>query len=578
MLNACMVMLTSAATQAAGLAHEGYDMMAFEHEVAGVSQQLQKVSHKRALEAQVTLPPSMKMDDLLGTYSPPAVALPLIHHLPDAVLSLEERQRRAAQNLGSYSLLTTTTFSKLVAALQQPWAETDLSYLHRLKSIERVLFGWVAAGISKASLTEPEVFALEQAVDIYSDLLHTLGKEPAGQAFMAQELRSRQVLVVWAAYCLMDASARHHHPERMAGYGVSLHWTDLRHLVLSDRAAVGAAQLVSDYLRSHHTGVASELFSLRDAGRATFRFAELFASQDARLQAVWRVEDRNADMRKSKHWDEVQRKQQQAQSLRRSLQQLRSHCDSMRSDLCTAQYKLNGINQYNYSGGSRRYNPDHTAAQNEVYRCQSEVSSLESSISAVQEQLHEAGKPPPPVIQPLPQQREKALVWLFFLHMPPLFRHLSRASFLAQQLMLPQPLLKDSMKAVKVAASDSLTSLRQHYNDHQACQYYTPPDPQTGADGKVHITSTEKVPDVNKLQPKHVDEFTSPSHGVWYPDTLQPQLTWMGSGSQADTVKDLLSFCFNPFAVLPAQGKGRQLTSCGGGLLLSASAYKSFRS
>jgi len=45
-----------------------------------------------------------------------------------------------------------------------------------------------------------------------------------------------------------------------------------------------------------------------------------------------------------------------------------------------------------------------------------------------------SGVAPPPVLQPLPAEEGSALVWLFFLHMPPLLRQLGRATFLAQVL------------------------------------------------------------------------------------------------------------------------------------------------
>jgi hypothetical protein len=46
--------------------------------------------------------------------------------------------------------------------------------------------------------------------------------------------------------------------------------------------------------------------------------------------------------------------------------------------------------------------------------------------------LKSSGTPPPPVVQPLPKEDSAALVWLFFLYMPPLLRSLGRATFLAQ--------------------------------------------------------------------------------------------------------------------------------------------------
>jgi hypothetical protein len=550
MLNACMVMLASAATKAAGLADEGYDMTAFEREVAGVSDRLQQLSKQRAVAAQVPLPASMTASSLLGTYSPPALCVPSPRLLTSAGASLEERQRRAAQNLGSYSLLNATTFTKLVAALQQPWAETDLSYLHRLKSIERVLFGWVAAGISKASLTEPEVFALEQVVDIYSNLLHSFSATPAGAAYMAQELRSRELLVVWAAYCLMDASARHHHQKCMAGYGVSLQWTDLRHLVLSDRAAVDAALGISDYLKANDRGAG--LFSLRDEGQATFAFAQQFAASSPEHLELLKAEQQAADKRKAEHWKEVARKKELARGLKQQLTALNSQLVGHKASLTQANNILMNTERYCYTGRYMQERPEYTKAQDNVTACQYAVSNTVSKVRDVERALEEAERAPPPVIQPLPQEQSKAQQWLFFLHMPPLFRHLSRASFLAQQMLLPQPL--SSTSSAIIAVEPYKTSLVRHYNTHQTSQYHTPHPVQTGADGKVLFMSRGAVPDAKDVGAHHIDHLNFLDDGVWYPDSLAPQLAWMGCGAPSDP-KQVATGCSNPFAPLPAEGK-----------------------
>lgn len=46
------------------------------------------------------------------------------------------------------------------------------------------------------------------------------------------------------SYCLQHASTLHVHP-LLANFGVGLRWADLRHLVLSDRAAVDAGEALA---------------------------------------------------------------------------------------------------------------------------------------------------------------------------------------------------------------------------------------------------------------------------------------------------------------------------------------------
>jgi hypothetical protein len=358
MLNACMVMLTSAATKAAGLADEGYDMTAFETEVAGISGRLQQVSLLRAAAAQQALPDLSDLEALTASLTPPALSLPPAETPSSQGSTLEQRRQQAHQNLGSYALLPeSASFKAACSWAQQACGDDDLPLLLRLRGIEQFLFSRVAKGIAADPLSVTLVGELAALVDTYSRLLRKLLGTPAAQAYMSVELRSRELLVVWAAYCLMDASARHHHPERMAGYGVSLHWTDLRHLVLSDRAAVDAALGISDYLKANDRGAGFELFSLRDDGRATLQFAHHFAAKSAEHLQLLKAEQDAAAERVGAHWQRVQQQQQQAADLREQLRDLRSELQSEKKRLAAAISERDAIpsdERYTYSKVRKR--------------------------------------------------------------------------------------------------------------------------------------------------------------------------------------------------------------------------------
>ncbi len=57
-------------------------------------------------------------------------------------------------------------------------------------------------------------------------------------------------------------------------------------------------------------------------------------------------------------------------------------------------------------------------------------------------------------------------------------------------------------------------------------------------------------PDVVQVQLETVDNYSSSSQGIWYPDSLQPEMGYKGSGSRAD---EGLSGWFNPFAPVPSK-------------------------
>jgi hypothetical protein len=557
MLNACMVMLASAATKAAGLADEGYDMTAFETEVAGVSGRLQQVSLLRAAAAQQALPDLSDLEALTASLTPPALSLPPAETPSSQGSTLEQRRQQAHQNLGSYALLPeAASFKAACSWAQQACGDDDLPLLLRLRGIEQFLFSRVAAGITAGLLSVTQVGELAALVDTYSGLLRKLLSTPAGRAYMSVELFSRELLVVWAAYCLMDASARHHHPDRMAGYEVSLHWTDLRHLVLSDRAAVDAALGINDYLKANDCGAGLELFSLRDEGRATFQFAQQFAARSTQHQQLLKAEQQDAAERVEAHWQRVQQKKRQVADLRKQLSELQSDLQSKKWRLAAATRERDAIasdERQEWSKYGYWFDTDvYAAAKSKVSSCQSAVSSVESSISSVERELKEAERAPPPVIQPLPQKQDKAQQWLFFLHMPSIFRHLSRASFLAQQMLLPHQLSGTAHSALCVKGLS--TSLAQHYNSYQSCSYHSPSQHRRGEDGKVEFRSRRSPPDTKDIGPHHIDSFTSRSDGVWYPDSLPPSLGWAGAGSPADQPQ-LSGNYHDPFVPISKQGK-----------------------
>lgn len=140
--------------------------------------------------------------------------------------------------------------------------------------MERKLFERAVLGFdhSSSDLDDDKMAHLEAAVDAYRSLLQRFMQTEAAEACMKVELKSRELLVVWVAYCLMHASARRQHPSIMAGFCVALDWQDLRHLVLSDKDAVDAMLSVSAYLHKHSVSN-RPLFSLRDGGEATMAMA-----------------------------------------------------------------------------------------------------------------------------------------------------------------------------------------------------------------------------------------------------------------------------------------------------------------
>ncbi|KAG2441635.1 hypothetical protein HXX76_003254 [Chlamydomonas incerta] len=522
-LTAAMHMLRATAAKAANLAAEGDDVSAFESACAAAREQLERAAAERAWQAaEQHCVPEMGSPDALGEMRLPAGVLPGLPPAQRTAGALKAAAKERAQaNLGSVPLLEPgASFRDMQQLLLSAhWAKPagDAMAQLVLRSVERELFtrvtavagGGSSSNRSRTQLSDEELEALQAVVDKYRGALHAFLQTPAAQSAMRSELRSREVLVVWCAYCLAHDSLAQRHP-LVREYGPALQFADLRHLVLSDRQAVDALLAVAAYLNAKQQQQCRRrpLFSLRDGGRGTFDFAERFAAQDSRLQQILDSERADAETRVSAHWAVVQ---QQKRELDEARQQL------------AAWHAQQGLKEKQSEYATR-------------------ISALE--------------KPPAPVLQPLPTADGAARRWLFFLHMPPAFRCLSRLSFLAQQLLLPRPLdgRSPQLAAVHTAVSvqEPPTSVTAYYNGRRAQRTYitSPTWPSGGQDGSVLLYSAGDPPE--KAGPGSIDQYNSPSDGVWYPDSLTPSMLWGGSGSSAaDSSWGLPTYC-NPFADVDA--------------------------
>ncbi|CAN0489563.1 unnamed protein product, partial [Discosporangium mesarthrocarpum] len=128
--------------------------------------------------------------------------------------------------------------------------------------------------------------------------------------------------------------------------------------------------------------------------------------------------------------------------------------------------------------------------------------------------------------------------------MPLILGQLSRLSFMAQQMLLPQKWDKNMLQVTK--DDPFATSWPNHYNSHQASKYARSVKSNQGTDGAVLLGSSIKVPQLKDVSPTHVDHCSSPSHGVWHPDHLAPgRMGWKGGDFPADVRSENL---YDPFS------------------------------
>ncbi|KXZ49831.1 hypothetical protein GPECTOR_19g282 [Gonium pectorale] len=552
-------MLQAAAYKAAALADEGYDMIAFEAACKEARARIDALAGERALTGARRLElPNHGSAALLGTLASPTGVLPAATNPRVEDGSLEAARGRAARNLGPLPLLPRgASLTMIQAQMSRPeWAQqpgsNDVAAQLAIRSFERELFWRAAEGFDAKvnRLGSEEVASLEAAVDAYRSALQRYLQTTAAAAAMRVELRSRELLAVWVAYCLTHAAAGREHP-MVLRYSCLANYADLRHLVLSDAAAVNAALSVAAYLQQH-SKAGLEVFALRDGGAATQALALEFARGCPRLGAVLAAEQADAEARIQGHWREVQRKQVLAAELRAKLRKLQAEGERLAAELRQREQELEDArSEYRIWGYDASYKGAVSVAQSKRDSAKRLVDAKRQEQSSTKTQLAEAEKAPPPVIQPLPHNADLARQWLFFMHMPPAFRRLSRASFLAQQMLLPQPISQDVFQAVSTSFK---TSLVQHYNSyrkdttnrsyHNALRQHN-----DGADGAVMLKSLYAAPQARDVGPKSVDDCTSPQDGIWHPDSLVACMAWGGSGVAADSGQGFPP-SFNPFAAV----------------------------
>ena len=358
------------------------------------------------------------------------------------------------------------------------------------------------------------------------------------------ELHSRELLVVWIAYCVVFSHVHEKNGDDLPDMGVCLKYKDLRHLVLSSRRLWTIVHVIKCFLRDRYR-VDREIFSLR-CPEATFLMGENFAKQN--LQRVYDQDFRDMKTRVDNRWTEIKRKKQKLKILRRELESLEEE----------RQQALDKKNAAEEDCRLFVYDTDELArSRRELERCNDELQLITSRVERQNAEIARVRKAPPPIEQHLPRDSRKAQRWIFFLHMPAPLRSLANLSFTAQQMLFPRTNQFHSHSAVfgvdgpsvlrKLQTNTSDDSLVHYYNSGKAdTRYCSSPNRCNGLDGVVLLRTASAI---NKMRPKshqdNVDNISDPNHGVWYPDSLSPRMAWTG-GPNNQSLGD-----FDPFKLDP---------------------------
>eukprot|EP00899_Mesostigma_viride_P003650 jgi/Mesvir1/13286/Mv16551-RA.1 len=519
----------------------------------------------------------------------PRVVLPAAPML--AASSYSDILAVANQNLGGLPILLPHASVRLALSwMKHSWAKVtdttkELWSQLALQGLEQAVFGFAVdasasdgPGWVDPDVTPGEVMAL---VDNYRRVLAGVSGESFAR--MQVEVRSRETLMVWVAFCVADARGCVEYP-LLGEFGVALRWEDLRHLVLGDRLAVDAALAVGDYLRSR-TEMGLEVFTLQDAGGGwqinTMAMAAEMAEESSLSQhiaSLWRAEQEDAEMRVQGHWQEVLRKQALVVKLREELADLERKLEGLQSELLSAtnahaaacallkayphqQLRKGGLqpccphhSQFHDSCAWKAERVARKAAVDAAHRMVSSARVAEnicnSRVRAKRAELTEAKRSPAPVFQPLPSDESKAKALLFLINMPEVLRQVAQLAFTAQEMLLPCRRGNEGRGADIAALVQEVPfafEWHAYYNGHQVCEYHTPAATRKGSTGMVLLGSRQRPP--TTVGPADVEQCLHKHDGIWHPDGLSPTLGWQGCGCAPAVPYGL----YNPFAAIPHQ-------------------------
>lgn len=218
-----------------------------------------------------------------------------------------------------------------------------------------------------------------------------MAQNPRKSPILTVEQRSREMLVVWIAFCLVHRMCEAGEP-LCREYNIALSWKDLKVAVLSERAAISALQNVAQYIREWNRKTPGPpLFHLTDQA-ATFEFAREYGLNSASMNALY---DRDVECWEShmqSKWRKIEHKKQGAVRLRAEIRGEQQNLRSKQSELEDEEERLRiqHPNAYNYGTRLRRQ------LKKQIRQISAEIERTKAALSSTLVVLSYPVRPLPP--------------------------------------------------------------------------------------------------------------------------------------------------------------------------------------
>lgn len=407
-------------------------------------------------------------------------------------------------------IITEKSCNEFIAWTNKYKFSMDMSkYILILTTIERCFFKQYSSLLNDNHIIQPREVTfknVEKLVEIYrkaNDWIKT------NTSMMKVELYSKELLIVWIAFCLIHKICKEYFPI-ISNYATCLHFEDLEILELSDKIAIDSMLIVGSYIHTAKiNSTKGELFSLRDKQQQnTYNMIINYFRSDENLSNILQQEIIDAEKNETDQWNKIKQKKAAAQLKRTQISGIER----------LIAWKEQEVEDCEYSDSLKR-----------LRSAKKELSDLKSKLYTTQNELRIILIPPDIILQPIPIEEKKAMITLFFCHMNEYFESLCRLSFMAQRML--------ELDLSRIGSLEYRTCLIDHYNMHSF---------RKSKVSRIFLLSQTGIP--QNLNPKSIDDMNYSSQGVWYPDSHDQNIAWYGGNFALDNNRS--STCYNPFRIV----------------------------
>ncbi|KAG7378090.1 hypothetical protein PHYPSEUDO_010562 [Phytophthora pseudosyringae] len=247
-------MLQVVAQNVVELLESGYDVSAIQTQCAALHPRIDGFVDvlNRQTAARYVLPQDAILQQLDELRCGMEMVSPKQVKDPDNSESTEERHQRAWANLeGSYYVDGgSCTWSELLQWGKSNESPSSYKCILMLRTFEAFMFERARRLTDDGA--HDNSFSCESVQDLvtqYEQVVTQWCRLPRMTSVLTVEQRSRKLLAMWIAFCLVHERCVHAVP-LCAQYNIALVWKDLQVAVLNDHAAISALQRVAKYTRA----------------------------------------------------------------------------------------------------------------------------------------------------------------------------------------------------------------------------------------------------------------------------------------------------------------------------------------